>query len=267
VATAATATKSKLLRYFDTAAAAQSPHPTFAAAAPDAVPFTHHDALADQTGALTVNSYELCPAELANFIRAGLLTLVGFAMSRTQLDLANALSKTKLVEAFLSDVGNELKNPLAPPPLAELNDFLMALSGTILPCLIDRPQAMSTWLALTRTVLVLNKKNGWPLARDYLDQFLNRQVQLRAPFSIFNYEIITSIQYGASGARSAQQSPGSGGGGSGSGDSGARKAARKKEICRAFNGGGCAPICPSGRKHKCQTCGSKEHGLVACKAK
>jgi hypothetical protein len=89
------------------------------------------------------------------------------------------------------------------PPVDSLQKFVGALVSGILPALIDRPEAMLQWIALTRTLLEVERRYDWAAAATYLDQLLHERVSQQGGFAELSPQIMETLQYASRPAAAA----------------------------------------------------------------
>jgi hypothetical protein len=141
--------------------------------------------------------------QLITLIQRGQLENIAFAVPRPINYLSSQSDKVDVLEFTngQAKLSNKASDPTKPPPLADPIEFCMALLSTILPALIDRPQAAGEWHILGRTVLQIYKTNNcnWDIANRYLTSVLARQINSRtntdsSNYCPFNLQILQEIQ-------------------------------------------------------------------------
>lgn len=220
-------------------------------------------AIDENRKALGATGFARPTPKLLQLIREGKLTDVGYAIPTLIGNGASGAAKVTVENGSLSFAGTKGAPEVTSPLL-----FMQALCGTIIPALIDDPQAILQWATLGRTYLAVFNRGGGRMAHHYLEQYLNERIHSQKDFCEVSSTILTSVeQYaekqaasgsGAAGPRAAVQSAG----GSGRGVKvGGAVAGR---TCHDYNDRGkCArgPSCQFG--HTCSTCGGK-HPRVNC---
>ena len=135
----------------------------------------------------------------------------------------------------------------APPNVNSIEDFSFAMFATILPLLVDRPQALAQWLALSRSVVEIYSANNkdWLMARSYIERVLKECSYKGEPYSSVQHSILNDVvlsrkMFGAQGA-----------GARGPAQQQARSAQPGDRFCNKFNYlGGCTDS-PCNFKHEC----------------
>ena len=170
------------------------------------------------------------PSEaLVEYIRSGKLRAVSLAvpMALEKAQRQNAEGDTIALTISGSGFKAMSKGLANAPPVASLQQFCLALFGSIIPALIDRPAALMSWVALARTAVEIHAKHGnWAPAEAYVSRLLNERIQKRAAFAGVEDGILSGIARDyPPGARPA--APAAGGGG--------LPDVRRAAPCRQFN--------------------------------
>lgn len=250
-------TLSRLDRDFDRQAKHGQPHLLFTGpAAGQAVPVT---AAIDIVNRAVGASASQRPSEkLIELVRSGKLVSVGHAIPRLLAtaqagDEANAIGSMLFTEA--GTIIQQGKN--APPPVPSSQAFCMALFGTILPALIDRPMAMLEWMALARTALQIEAepRSNWTRASSYIDQLLQRRIPQRKGISEPSDAVLRTIRnmesfapQGAGGPSRMERQPDSRRGGD--------------NVCNSWNHGTCERGAACRYRHACAHCGGQHQAKV-----
>lgn len=195
-----------------------------------------------------------------------------------QMSLASPRSLASMSDARYSEAAfNALASKGAMcPPLTGITDYFNTLICTIIPALINKPKALTSWLVLSRTMIVLSNGGQWATASKYLDQLLASRVMDRESFSATANDIILSL--GVVAATGSTPHPSSansrssnskkskrGTKRSSGGDSSSSASADRTKPCYDWNnrlctrGSGCEYL------HQCQICNSKSHVKTDCK--
>lgn len=235
-----------------------TPHPLFSTKATAPAP---SDAIRTVRQALGASTTESPSLQLLSLIQSGKLLDASFAVPRPFLrDVGSVDALATISFGAGGPVLNTTKDPTRPPPLASLEEFTLALVSTILPALIDRPAAMVEWLALTRTVLHLSNKDGWPSARRYLDALLRERIGVadKLPFAPPSDPALRDIRADATRERfgfppiaPGQRAP-----------SNTRPPGGK---CHSFQSSGACGRAGGGVcffEHVCAVCGAADHGAL-----
>lgn len=168
-------------------------HPKFASAEP----FSHVDALSVTRQALLASGYEPPSPSLLKLVRLGTLTEVGLAIPRTFAEATSGADKV----ALTADGGGQLTARAAAVSrdVNSFAEFCHALFGTILPALVDKPQALAQWLSLAESVRACTVMEGWAVAGSFLRQSLHSCVPERKDFSPPNRTILEDARFLAGG--------------------------------------------------------------------
>lgn len=220
--------------------------------------------------------------ELIEYIQSGRLTNVAYALpvpceSRGDLGATGESEVSRLATLL-----NGTKMP-APKELMCMGDYMRAFVGTIIPALIQQPQALGDWCSLTLSMLEMEMKadgpefrnkgtHGWRLAHSFLQRTLTNKVARRVEFGTVDFNIASELSIELAAARTSGRGGGGGGGGDRKGDKsrhgerppGGGKGANKGEgTCHGFNSAkGCSRTdCKF--KHVCSTC-KGTHASVVC---
>jgi hypothetical protein len=208
--------------------------------------------------------------DLVRLIQSGKLTHVGWAIPRA-IDaptLEGELPDTYTISSAGALTARSAA--LSAPSLPSLEVFMQALHGTILPALSAQPAAMAQWFSLTRTVLQVTEKFGWPAARSYLSTVLYDRTLQGTDFSPVHHNSIMDFavartQTGGQNPRQHPPPP--------SFPPGVQPPRNLRRegagvntgpVCRQFNSEkGCSyPSCRF--RHSCANCTAKGHGEFMC---
>jgi hypothetical protein len=190
------------------------PHPLFAKTYPRPTPQQAVDTVRLALGASTTAPPS---AQLLALIQSGKYFDLGFAVPRPFLvDKAGVDSLATISFGAGGPVLDTTKDPTKTLPLASLNEFFSALICTILPSLIERPEAMVQWMAFARTVLNLASKESWAVARSYIDATLHHRLgrfkkdALAPPYEAALTDIRFAATASAAPSPSGQRAPAAG---------------------------------------------------------
>jgi hypothetical protein len=151
----------------------------------DTTPLSSEQAFIMASQTYEYHGYEATPAALVELVRSGKLTDVGLALPRTIAEAQAAAEmdgRLKIVAGNLHAVDTSVNIP----KIESIAQFWEAFAGTIAPALADRPLALFDWINLGRSLIVVEKHQGWKAASSYLTRILNKQVNLRLPFGAFD---------------------------------------------------------------------------------
>jgi hypothetical protein len=213
--------------------------------------------------ALGASAMEAPSPALLTYIRSGKLLHVGHAIPRPlhrSREGDNAVAGVMFGED--GKVVTASKALHDAPPVPDLHSFCLALFGTILPALADRPAAMQEWIALGRTALELERQyKSWPVAYDYVVQLLHERVPQGAGFATPSPSCLQTVAY----ARAASSDGGPSGAATNAGST--RAADKTSQACFNFNArfpckSGSMDTCPFG--HFCSTCKRAGHIAPDC---
>lgn len=166
-------------------------------------PITHPVAIATTRKALAASATEEPSEQLIKLIRSGKLASVGYAIPRA---LSSRAQANDTVASFEVTAGGGIvakSKSTEAPPVDSLQKFVGALVSGILPALIDRPEAMMQWMALTRTLLEVERRYNWATAATYLDQLLHERVSQQRGFAELSPQIMETLQYASRPAAAA----------------------------------------------------------------
>ncbi|MDR3476362.1 MAG: hypothetical protein P4M09_32365, partial [Devosia sp.] len=218
-------------------------------------PLTSAEALERVRLALHGQMYERPPAKLVEVVRAGKLHHIGWAVPRrldTGPTAASAASQLDFVDGRLVFAGAEAKKTFQ-FARDSVQQFAAAMFSTIIPALIDRPEALMQWVTLGRTALELEKAHNWAAASTYMAQLLQERVTTHMPFDAVSQQVLASVYQlrlqAAPDLRGAQRS--------------SAAPSVSGQVCNNFNDGRCHDPCPTGRRHVCSRCNG-DHPAKAC---
>ena len=215
--------------------------------------------------ALSSTQFKPPSKSLINLIQKGKLRHIGHAMPRPVVPL-NALSGEDVEGVFTFSAGGKMtaisKEGLEPPQVPSLAAWVTTLHAVILPALAAQPKAQLEWLALSLTMEALERKEGWPFARDYCDLLLESRVPRALPFARVDEEVMRDLRLRdpsrALNPRSAQSEAGR-----------AKPQPRQQSLPRPPSSGAPSHFCcnwnhgvPCGRDpctypHVCMSCGGQ----------
>lgn len=152
------------------------------------------------------------PTELVDLVRSGRLRDVGLAVPRTY-DEADAITAAGASRARAREACDppDAESRLGWATMRGYEDYVAAVTGTILPALIDRPAAMLEWCTLSATIALITREYGWPLAAKYLTTVLRQRSDVPEEKSIgaFSWRIWCDVGGTDPGARAAPPGDGS----------------------------------------------------------
>ena len=120
---------------------------------------------------------------MIKLIQSGKLRSIGHAtLKSTKEELESDGRDNSEAKLTFDAKGLRVSEKFKPPPVNSLSSFLKIITGAIIPSLVMQPQAMLDWIALTRSVLLLNEQYGWDSAQLYLSTTLTNSVANRTPF-------------------------------------------------------------------------------------
>lgn len=210
---------------------------------------------------------------LIKYIQSGKFKEPGFAVPRSAAEAESARSREAqgLQLRLVADIGLTTSASVTFPKVADSRALIDAFLGTIGPALFDRPRALLDWFMLVRTVLALERADGWTAASHYLTTLLADSIPTRQPFGEYQPRIRDQAAL-----RNFAAHPGGGASGSSVASTfpSAPAAPRtyddaKESACRNWNKGGCSEPCVLApkRDHVCmwKACtDSKPHRGIAC---
>jgi hypothetical protein len=215
-------------------------------------------------------SYTEPSAQLLALIQSGRLVDVGYAVPRLVSSVDPAQERAEHLVAYSAGGAASVINTTKPPELQSLAQFCDAFFSTIGPALIERPQALTDWFALTRTLLAINSSPlGWPGAREYLKLRIHRATLRSASFAEYDTQAMDAAKEklgsgAASGrlqhANAAPSRAAGGGGGMFLDDS--------LQLCRSWNKGAACMKTPCPFNHHCSlracTATNRGHRAIDC---
>lgn len=205
------------------------PHPSFAAPAAGAA-FPHTAALSINQQAYNATAYEPPSELLMQCIRQGQLLRLAFAKPRL---ISDGFGKEKSKLSVAADGTVTTEDASSTPTLGSFEEFTMAMVSTILPSLIDRPQALSEYLALSRTITeIYTAHRSWAIARDYLEQVLTHCTFQRKSLAPVVAEVLTNTVITK---QLGQQQAGGARGPSSSSSSSAAASPARGQFCQNHN--------------------------------
>jgi hypothetical protein len=224
------------------------------------VPISHQEALALALRAWDASKFQPASEHLIALIRAGKLRDVGFALPRVhQSPHAKDEAETGSLSLSAGGITFVGKAPVA-PAIASAQQFCNALFCTIIPALIDRPQAMMDWITLGRTALAMESTWGWSAAAQYVQRQLAHSIDAGRPFADSTDTAVLLPIMLAANTRTQQHGGHAPAGARGSGNGGT-----KLSVCFNWNNG--VP-CKHGTEckfsHVCSQCSSADHRLHNC---
>jgi hypothetical protein len=149
-------------------------------------------------------SCERQPEDLTELIRTGKFKELSFALPRTLVEVNDLVSSAEdkqrvtIEGGELSTVGRTAQQR----PLTDLSEFLRAVVVTILPTLFDRPRAMLDWIELSRSVIELDRSEGWNYARAYYTSVLSNKIAVGQSFGRFDFALWNSARASVAAIRS-----------------------------------------------------------------
>ena len=174
----------------------------------------HADAIAAQRRTFVGSSFARQSEWLTKLIRSGHFKELSLALPITNADdlrRRTAESKGGRIKLDANGVLGHEAETAVERPLTDLCEFLKVIVVTLLPTLFDRPRAMLDWLELARSVVDIDHRHKWDVARSYLMDLLSDRVPTGAPFNQFDGTILQAAvaqrmePAGAAGARRDQQ--------------------------------------------------------------
>lgn len=220
-------------------------------------PLSASEALERVRAALNGQGYERPSDKLVELIRAGKLHHVGWAVPR-KFDVgpgAAGASQLNFVDGQLV-VGTEARKALH-PACDNSHQFAVAMFTTIIPALIDRPEALMQWVTLGRTALEIEQQQGWQAASIYMAHLLQERVTTHQPFAHVSQQALASVnqlRYLSSSEQRGAPRPGA---------LGPPQQSVAHQLCNNYNLGYCNEPCQAGRRHACSRCGAA-HPAKAC---
>jgi len=228
------------------------PQPSFAGNAADA-PVSLAQAIQEVQRALSASETQQPSEHLLDLIRAGKLRHIGHAIPRPH----SVPGKDEHATGTLSLSGDNVvvaSKSVPVPVAANAQQFCMALFSTILPALLDKPQALLDWLTLGRTALAFEHSSGsWAMARELVDRTLGRCIDSAREFGSPDMAVVWDLQMKSSASGSTQQQRGA-----------AAPSARNPGACHNWNDGAACRSSPCHWSHVCRTCGSAQHRGPSC---
>lgn len=257
VSVSASSTLSRIDREFERQTKAGSAYPLFDAALDPGKPPLHTEALGEVRKAFRSSALDPPSDQLVALIRSGKLKSVGYAIPRK---LGTAAEEEGGVALYLSPTGDALsaKADVKPPPMRSFQQFCAALFATIIPALVDKPQALLQWVALGRTALEIEQMYGWSTAVSYIDQLLAERVAKRDGFAAYSEIILSSVSHGVPQRHQGYQPHSS------APHAPAATSAPSISCCVDWNKNQCTRGESCRYPHVCRGCGSPHHTGAAC---
>lgn len=174
-------------------AAEGGPHPAF----DPALKMTAAEATEAVRQSLNGHSFVRPSDALIALIRSGKLVDVGLALpvpvfARTQdADDGDVFYLAPDGSGTVS-VASRIKKA---PKVESLAQFVEALCATIIPALIDMPNAIVQWMSLTRTLIQIDARYGWETAMVYCTEALHDRVPQRREFGSVASDIMANIHF------------------------------------------------------------------------
>jgi len=203
--------------------------------------------------ALSASETQQPSEHLLDLIRAGKLRHVGHAIPQPH----TTPGKDEHSMGTLSLCGDNVvvaSKSIPVPVAANAQQFCMALFSTILPALLDKPQALLDWLTLGRTALAFEHSSGsWAMARELVDRTLGRCIDSAKEFGSPDMAVVWDLQMKPPAPSSIQQQRGAAG-----------PSVRNPGACHNWNDGMACKGSPCQWSHVCRTCGSAQHRGPSC---
>lgn len=114
---------------------------------------------------------------VVQLIRTGRLDNVGHAIPHMR-PLGAAADWPKEGSIPLEQGGGVRANTAQrdPPPMSTPFHFISALLSTILPSLVDMPDALYEWIAFSRTIFEIHRLTNWETAARYMNQIVPERI-------------------------------------------------------------------------------------------
>jgi hypothetical protein len=147
-------------------------------------------------------------AEIA-LLQSGRFAELGFFVPTLLSDSTSKRARESAPMAILTANGIELPASIEAIRVDGLATFMAAMFSRVLPALINRPNATANWIALSCTILELNRSHGWTVASEYLHEHLASKVHKRQPIGAVEPLILQSVlgrafaSHGAGGSHAA----------------------------------------------------------------
>ena len=227
---------------------------------------THLAALLQGSEAYLGPNYVPPSASLINLIRSGKLVEVGYATPITiaQAASSNSAGTTTSTVGAGEDGALRITDTIKAPPLVDSYQFVFTLVSTILPALIDRPEALNDWLTLARTVLTLERDRNWTKAARYLERTLVRCVHQRKSFGPCERGVLEAVIHENAPASSSSSSRDRAAAPTAASAASAKVAPRTQReqrdlsaVCKKYNTGTCDRGESCFYEHACSNCGKK----------
>lgn len=234
-------------------------------------------ALRDGRRAWMATSYQPLSEWAKKAIRSGKLVHIGVVVP-SKLEVVTGTNKS-VKDALGTDAGlllsasgsvQVVKSKNVAAPVESMDDFVRTILGHIFPALIDRPQALSSWFSLARSVVELNHTYGWAVASAFLEQTLAEKVTMRQEDTVL-HEVDDAVLRNATAAAPSSSSTPANVGNIMARQTGAAAAAPssagsnpQQQACWNWNSGkGCKA--PAGQQcrfaHICRTCGGSHRQI------
>ena len=226
---------------------------------------SHAEAFETVRATLGAASFERASDQLITLARQGKLANPGYALPRPLGWRTSQESEAVASLAFTDSGGMVVQGKgVNAPPLASLQQFCTALFHTILPALIDRPQAMLQWIALGCTALEIERLHGWDGARDYIDRLLHERIPQGKGYVELSQACWQSVQ--SQHAFRSAGLPGGGGTQPRNGGSGGGGTTQPRNACNQWNwsDSGCTHGAGCKFPHVCVSCGARDHKAKTC---
>ena len=201
--------------------------------------------------------------QLIKLIQSGNFIDVGFAIPRRVGDDRPDIAAADSVITFV-DGRAKTVDEVRPPPINNMVDLMKAFFGTIAPALIGRDQALMDWMTLIRTMLTIQDKAGFQVAKTYMTLTLTEAARLQGvSIGALNREVYDTARSTSSASPPHQGGHGAGAGGT-SGGAHTPRAAAGGRSCMNWNGGRVCIATPCPFPHICSLCGFADHPSTRC---
>ena len=197
---------------------------------------------------------------LIQLVQEGKLIDLGYAIPETITTPAEQSAGTpySLQDGFLRQVARPGD---APAVLHSTADIHRAFVSTIVPALVNRPEALTDWCALLLSVSEMEKQHGWHAAHLLLTRQLNSAISEGRPLSDISAALRIDVTLSA--GRTAHARPSGTPSPAGGNQSQAHSAPGAAGPCRNFNNGHPCKNVPCRYPHTCLGCGGS-HQQTAC---
>ena len=147
---------------------------------PDAPDVSYKEALRMVSRSHNGANWKAPSEHLTALIRSARLPDVGYALPRRVTARPEEEDTMRLKFSEGGSVVTESKWAKNAPPLQNIEEFFHALLATILPCFIDRPQAMMQWITFARSTLLVHVEYGWQHAADFVQKQMEERLSERS---------------------------------------------------------------------------------------